>query len=236
MHSNRNSHDGHTMTQSPYRPFPGTYTEILQTSTFWLLFAVALVNLGTGVVLHANMAQIYKAANANRFDSSTNSLIVTAMSVGSTGGKLLSGRAAQAAGSHVSVLLLIPGVIHAVSLLLFCLIPPPHLWVAALLANAAWGFVCAALVMVVPAMFPAQHCGKLCTSVFASAIFSTIAFNRFMFGPLYDQEGLRQGLPPGACRGVQCYAVTVQSLAVLNILTVVPALVVHRRWKKQQAS
>lgn len=71
--------------------FQTSFVDNLKRPLLWCLLWTSFCNLGTGVIIALNSAQIYRSLNHNSFVNSTNSLFVALMGVGSAFGRIAVG-------------------------------------------------------------------------------------------------------------------------------------------------
>jgi MFS family permease len=214
------------------RPFDTTLMASTRTLDFWLLWCALFVMWGTGAVVSANSAQIYRAANDNVFDAQTNNVYVAIGGIGSACGRIVAGLLERfCPQKSITLFLALPCAIATASLLGFVLLPPSMIAVSFFLQPAAYGMSWAFAILSMRMMYRVDlgtHYGAL----FTSGMVSITCFNRFLFGPFFDAEARRQGNYPH-CSGVRCYALPLLLIAALNVAAGGAAYVVHRRWMRR---
>lgn len=229
--------------------FESGFIQNLRRPLLWCLFWTSFCNIGTGVVIVVNSAQIYRAVNDNVFVTSTNALIVALMGVASALARIILGvldmwlekrrQSVDASANMLSIPLLtvtypISSAMAVLGASLLLVVPAAVLLLPMVLLSMAYGFIWASTALCIRLMF-AHDVGKHYNFCFLGAVASTICINRFMFGELYNQEARAQGTYP-FCSGVECIRTSVLVLIGLNSSSLLTALYVHLTFKRHCAS
>lgn len=222
--------------------FKTSFSQNLRRPFLWCLVWTTFCNIGTGVVIVSNSAQIYRAINDNEFNVSTNALIIALMGVASALARVIIGstdmwfeRRRREAVEVLSVPLLttlypVSSVVAVIGATLLLVLPASALLLPFVLLSMSYGFIWATTALCTRLMF-SKDIGKHYNFGFLSAVASTICLNRFLFGELYDQEAHSQGIYP-FCSGVACIRTTMLVIIALNSTAVFTALYVHKTFKK----
>ncbi|ORC90214.1 uncharacterized protein TM35_000092640 [Trypanosoma theileri] len=242
----------------PEPQYQGSFlTDLLFLDT-WLLFWTGFCNWGTGNLIVANTAQIYRSMNENHFVETTNTLYVTLIGVGSALGRVLMGCIEMAIEKraypssqqfsqtlspllqpharsklHVIMVYPFPSVLMSMGLILLLVIPVEGVVVPLVLISFAFGYSWACTALVVRSLF-AKDVGKHYSFLFMASFCANIALNRFMFGELFDREGRKMGLYP-FCAGRQCVRTSFLILLSLNLSAIVASVIVCFRFLRYAA-
>jgi MFS family permease len=221
--------------------FQTSFFQNFKRPILWCLVWTTFCNIGTGVVIVSNSAQIYRAINDNVFVVSTNALIIALMGVASALARVIVGsidmwmeRRRRISRDILSVPLLtafypVSSLIAVIGAALLLVLPASALLLPFVLLSMSYGFIWATTALCTRLMF-AKDVGKHYNFGFLSAVASTVCLNRFLFGELYDREARLQGTYP-FCTGVSCIRTTMLVIIGLNASAVFTALYVHVSFK-----
>jgi MFS family permease len=216
-------------------PFtPTNIGDVLRSAPFWALYIPLVFQLGTGAVLAANGAQVYRSANGGDFSSTTNAAYTSISGLGSALGRILLGYLdrrypERSASLYVSV----PSLIMAVGLCLFIWLPVEYLAIPYFINALAYGIAWAVAILVVRNCWAASMAGTVYATLFTSGLVGTAIFSLGLFGPLYDKEGAAQHVEPH-CNGTQCYRTTFYVLAACNAAGTASGWLFHVWWMRHQ--
>nr|CCC89841.1 unnamed protein product [Trypanosoma congolense IL3000] len=223
----------------PSPQYDGSFWQHLLTIDLWCMWLTCFGMWGTAVVMQMNAAQIYASKSGGITKSSTLTLYVTIMSVGSAIGRMSMGyldivltrRQREGRGRMLTTIALpLCPLLLFIAFLLFAVLPGEALilpfFLGSLGNGAGWG--CGVLAF---RMMYSQDVGKHYNFGFSSGIVSTIALNYFMFGRMYDAEAHRLGTQP-QCNESSCVRDQMFILMAVNIIAVGAATVAHVRFDR----
>jgi MFS family permease len=211
---------------------PRTVLEGAASQPFMMLYGALLFQLGTGAVIAANGAQIYRASNGNVFNSHTNAVYASVGGLASAFGRISAGALEQHLPRvSVTVYVAVPSMLSAVGLCLFVWLPASVIGVAFFAAQFAYGMAWAVAIMTARTVWHTDIVGKLYALLFTSGIIASAVFNLALFGPQYDAKGHAQGLT-NQCSGAECYELTLYLLAAGSALTTACAWRFHVLWRR----
>lgn len=207
----------------------------------WCLLWTCFCNIGTGVVIVMNSAQIYRALNNNVFIVSTNTLIVALMGVGSALSRVIVGtidntlekRRMHAVGESLlqsapllTALYPVSSLVAILGLIFLLVLPVEAILVPLVLLSMSYGFIWATSALCVRQMF-ACDVGKHYNWCFFGAVASSIALNRYCFGEVYDNVASTQLDVYPFCRGLVCIRTCMLVLIGLNVSSLGTSVAVH---------
>ncbi|AAZ10440.1 hypothetical protein, conserved [Trypanosoma brucei brucei TREU927] len=229
-------------TKNEVKPLPqysGSFWQHLLTVDLWCMWLTCFGVWGTAVVMQMNAAQIYESKSYGEKKSSTLTLYITMISVGSAVGRMSMGyldmvltRRQREGLKTFPTTIALPfcPLMLCIAFLLFALLPANALilpfFLGSLGNGAGWGSV----VLAFRIMY-SQDLGKHYNFGFSSGIVSTIALNLFMFGGMYDAEAEKLGTKP-ECKNPSCVKNQMLILMGVNIVAVIAAAIVHFRFSR----
>ncbi|CBH10110.1 hypothetical protein, conserved [Trypanosoma brucei gambiense DAL972] len=229
-------------TKNEVKPLPqysGSFWQHLLTVDLWCMWLTCFGVWGTGTVMQMNAAQIYESKSYGEKKSSTLTLYITMMSVGSAVGRMSMGftdmvltrRQREGLKTFPTTIALPFGpLMLCIAFLLFALLPANALilpfFLGALGNGAGWG----SGVLAFRIMY-SQDLGKHYNFGFSSGVAATIALNLFMFGGMYDAEAERLDTKP-ECKNPSCVKNQMLILMGANIVAVIAAAIVHFRFSR----
>ncbi|CBH10107.1 hypothetical protein, conserved [Trypanosoma brucei gambiense DAL972] len=229
-------------TKNEVKPLPqysGSFWQHLLTVDLWCMWLTCFGMWGTGTVMQMNAAQIYESKSYGEKKSSTLTLYITMMSVGSAVGRMSMGyldmvltRRQREGLKTFPTTIALPfcPLMLCIAFLLFALLPANALilpfFLGALGNGAGWG----SGVLAFRIMY-SQDLGKHYNFGFSSGIVSTIALNLFMFGGMYDAEAERLDTKP-ECKQPSCVKNQMLILMGVNVVAAVAAAIVHFRFSR----
>ncbi|CBH10109.1 hypothetical protein, conserved [Trypanosoma brucei gambiense DAL972] len=229
-------------TKNEVKPLPqysGSFWQHLLTVDLWCMWLTCFGVWGTAVVMQMNAAQIYESKSYGEKKSSTLTLYITMMSVGSAVGRMSMGyldmvltRRQREGLKTFPTTIALPfcPLMLCIAFLLFALLPANALvlpfFLGSLGNGAGWGSV----VLAFRIMY-SQDLGKHYHFGFSSGVAATIALNRFMFGGMYDAEAEKLDTKP-ECKQPSCVKNQMLILMGANIVAVIAAAIVHFRFSR----
>ncbi|KAH8605598.1 hypothetical protein ERJ75_001624000 [Trypanosoma vivax] len=228
---------------TPPPQYRSSFWSNLLTIDLWCMWLTLFGVWGTGTVMIMNVAQIYGSINYGVTESSTLTLFITIISVGSAIGRMSMGyldivlTRRQRAGKGrtlTTVALPLCPLLMAVAFLLLAVLPAKALSLPLFLGGlgngAGWG-----LGVLSFRMMYASDIGKHYNFGFSSGIVSTVLLNSVMFGGMYDAVAKRRKEAP-SCGDPECVRTQMFILMGVNIIAIVAAAVAHVRFARFTAA
>lgn len=246
-------------TAIPREPKPvAGFLSSVRSLDLWLLWFNSFVQWGSCATVLLNSAQIYRSVDPEGFSLSTNALYVAVGGVGSAMGRILAGYlekrwqretgpAAWGEGSPttpssqggevpskpITALLPFPALLSCLALVTFTAVGPGFLFFPFFVNQLAYGLTWATTILSCRLIYP-QGTGTHYNFLFTGGMVGVILLNRVLFGTLYDREATHQGRYPH-CDGARCFRVAFWIMAVLNLISAVLLLILHRRWMSRKS-
>lgn len=201
----------------------------------WCLMAFACCSWGAGATIINNSAQILRAVNDNVFDDELNNLMVSVVGLATALGRIfvgVVGRYYATQPRHSSAIILPVGPATMVLGAALIITLPARVSYLGIAATAfGYGLSWASTMLLVREAF-VNDIGKVYYMCSTTAVISVIAFNRGLFGSIFDHYGAEQGVLPN-CRGVICIQTTMLVAIGLLALGTCFSFAAYLQWRRR---
>ena len=201
----------------------------------WSLMFMAFVSWGAGATIISNSAQILRAANDNKFDEDLNNLMTSVVGVATALGRIFVGlvdRYYYHQVRHSSAIALPVGPASMlVGALLIVALPARTCYFGVAFTAFGYGLSWASTMLLVREAFE-KDIGRVYYMCSTTAVISVIAFNRGLFGTIYDDRGREQGLYPN-CSGIECVRLPMLVAIGLFAIGTLSAIATYFQWRRR---